>query len=563
MHYEPPSDHVLRTTRKGADLMRDPKFVKGLAFTQQERDAFHLRGFYPDKILTQEIQVRRVLNNLAKITDNLQKYSFLQELHERNNHLFFRVVMDNVEEMMPLIYTPTVGLACQKFGHIWRKPKGLFISLNDLGHVAEIFDNWPEPKVKVICMTDGERILGLGDLGAYGMGIPIGKLALYSACGGIHPWTTLPIQIDAGTNNQGLLEDEMYIGTCQKRISDERYDQLIEEIFTAAKAKWGDTTLIQFEDFGNKNAFRLLEKYIDQACTFNDDIQGTASVALAGLYGALKMKETDLKDEKVLIVGAGEAGIGIGDLIALAISRENGITLEEGRQRVWFVDSRGLIYANRAGLNHEKLKFAHSFEGTIEKDLLSIVKTMKPSTLIGCSAQGSIFTTEILKEMSEINERPIIFALSNPTSKSECTAEAAYTHSKGKAIFASGSPFAPVEYEGRTFKPGQANNVYIFPGVGKGIVRARATRVPAEVFYIAAKTLAAELREEEIAKGSVFPSLKRIQLVSVKIAAASAAYTYDQGLATNLPRPENLEEYIMSKFFDPRYPRIEPEKPSL
>mmetsp|Transcript_30783 Transcript_30783/g.35043 ORF Transcript_30783/g.35043 Transcript_30783/m.35043 type:complete len:564 (-) Transcript_30783:197-1888(-) len=563
MHYEPPSDHVLRTTRKGADLMRDPKFVKGLAFTQQERDAFHLRGFYPDKILTQEIQVRRVLNNLAKITDNLQKYSFLQELHERNNHLFFRVVMDNVEEMMPLIYTPTVGLACQKFGHIWRKPKGLFISLNDLGHVAEIFDNWPEPKVKVICMTDGERILGLGDLGAYGMGIPIGKLALYSACGGIHPWTTLPIQIDAGTNNQGLLEDEMYIGTCQKRISDERYDQLIEEIFTAAKAKWGDTTLIQFEDFGNKNAFRLLEKYIDQACTFNDDIQGTASVALAGLYGALKMKGTDLKDEKVLIVGAGEAGIGIGDLIALAISRENGITLEEGRQRVWFVDSRGLIYANRAGLNHEKLKFAHSFEGTIEKDLLSIVKTMKPSTLIGCSAQGSIFTTEILKEMSEINERPIIFALSNPTSKSECTAEAAYTHSKGKAIFASGSPFAPVEYEGRTFKPGQANNVYIFPGVGKGIVRARATRVPAEVFYIAAKTLAAELREEEIAKGSVFPSLKRIQLVSVKIAAASAAYTYDQGLATNLPRPENLEEYIMSKFFDPRYPRIEPEKPSL
>jgi malate dehydrogenase (oxaloacetate-decarboxylating)(NADP+) len=533
---------------KGVEWLNNPVFNKGTAFTEGERDALGLRGLLPPHVQTMDEQVQRVLANFRSKSSDLERYIQLVALQDRNETLFYRVVMDNLEEMMPIIYTPTVGKACQEYGHIFRRSRGMYLSLKDRGHFETILQNWPTRDVKVIVVTDGERILGLGDLGASGMGIPVGKLALYTACAGINPTQCLPITIDVGTNNESFRDDPLYIGLHQPRLAGAEYDSLIEE-FIQAVQKVFPGVLLQFEDFGNSNAFRLLARYRDQLCTFNDDIQGTGSVALAGVLSALRLTGGKMSDHRVLLLGAGEAGMGIADNI-VAVLMEAGLSKAEARQRIWFVDSKGLIVKGREGLTEHKLHYAHDHAPCA--DLLAAVKSVKPTMLVGVSGQARAFTEEIVKFVGSYNERPVVFALSNPTSKAECTAEEAYKWTGGRAIFASGSPFAPVTLNGRLHVPGQGNNAYIFPGVGLGVVATGAKRVTDSMFVTAAKSLAALLRPEELAEGRIYPSLKRIHEVSLAIAVAVAEEVYATKL-TDQPRPADLRGFIQSKMFKPEY----------
>ena len=534
---------------KGYALLHDPILNKGTAFTQAERDVLGLRGLLPPHVQTQDDQVHRVLGNLRRKPVPLEQYIFLVSLQDRNETLFYRLVQDHIEEMMPLIYTPTVGQACQQYGHIFRRPRGIFISSRDNGHVEQILRNWPHKNVRVIVVTDGERILGLGDLGASGMGIPVGKLSLYTACAGIHPAECLPITIDVGTDNPALLEDPLYLGLPQKRVRGAAYDALIEEFMVAANRIFPNV-LIQFEDFANQNAFRLLRAYRDRYCTFNDDIQGTASVALAGLYSALRVTGKPLADQRLLFFGAGEAGTGIGELVVASLIAD-GMPEAEARRRCWFIDSKGLVVASRTDLVHHKQPFAHDYPAM--SDIKTIVETLRPTGLIGVSGQPKTFTKEILEIAAAINERPIVFALSNPTSKAECTAEEAYTWTGGRAVFASGSPFAPVELDGKRFVPGQGNNAYIFPGVGLGVVASASEKVTDEMFLAAARTLASCVLPEDLAMGRIFPSLTRIREVSVKIAIEVVAIAQKRGLARTAV-PEDVERHLRELMFEPNYP---------
>jgi malate dehydrogenase (oxaloacetate-decarboxylating)(NADP+) len=507
-----------------------------------------LRGLLPPRVLTQDLQAERVLGNFRKKPTDLEKYVFLLGLEDRNEALFYRVVMDNLFEMMPIIYTPTVGQACVEYGNIFRRPRGLYISNEDKGRVDELLANWPYEDVRVIVVTDGERILGLGDQGAHGMGIPVGKLSLYTACAGINPATTLPITLDVGTNNPRLLEDPFYIGLRHNRLRGAEYDALVDEFMTAVTKRFPNA-IVQFEDFSNQNAFRLLQKYRNQYRTFNDDIQGTASVALAGLFSAMRLTRSKLTEQKLLFLGAGEAGVGIADLVVSAMVQE-GLTVEEARKLCWFVDSTGLVESNRKDLAAHKLPYAHDHAPLAS--FLEAVQVLKPTGIIGVSGMSQMFTQPVIEAMAEINEKPIIFALSNPTSKSECTAVQAYTWTNGTAIFASGSPFDPVELNGKTYVSGQGNNSYIFPGVGLGVSVTNARHVTDEMFMAAAKTLAQLVTEEDLASGAIYPALQRIREVSAYIATAVAEVAYEQNLAT-VERPDDLMAFVQSHMYQPIY----------
>jgi malate dehydrogenase (oxaloacetate-decarboxylating)(NADP+) len=534
--------------KRGVELLHDPVLNKGTAFTEAERDRLGLRGLLPPRASTQEIQVARVLENLRRKTSDIEKYIFLISLQERNENLFYRVVMENVEEMMPIIYTPTVGQACQEFGHIFRRPRGLYITHKDRGRIRQILRNWPYSDVRMIVVTDGERILGLGDLGANGMGIPVGKLALYTVCAGIHPMQCLPVTLDVGTNNETLLKDPLYIGLPERRLRGQAFDELVEEFVTGVQEIF-PKACIQLEDFGNTNAFRLLHHYRDRACTFDDDIQGTAGVTLAGLYAALRITGNKLVDQKFLFLGAGEAGIGIGDLIVTGLLAE-GMSVAEARLKCWFVDSKGLVVKGRADLVEHKLPYAHDHVPVT--DFLAAVESLKPTALIGVSGMPRTFTKPVVEAMARLNRRPILFALSNPTSKSECTAEEAYTWSEGCAIFASGSPFPPVTYKGKAFVPGQGNNAYIFPGLGLGVIASEATRVTDEMFFVAAKKLADLVTEDDLLQGRIYPSLTRIREVSAVIAAAVADVVFQRGLTT-MTRPPDLAGHVKAQMYEPTY----------
>ena len=532
---------------RGLALLRDPLLNKGIAFSEEEREALGLRGFLPAAVMSMQAQVECVLMNLRSLPSELEKYVALNSLHDRNEALFFRVVCDHIDEIQPLIYTPTVGLACQRYGLIFQRPRGLFISANDRGHIAEILGNWPY-RARLIVVTDGERILGLGDLGANGMGIPVGKLSLYTACAGIHPEQCLPVMLDVGTNNEEFLQDPYYIGLRQKRLTGEAYDEFVDEFIAAARATFPGV-LIQFEDFANHSAFRLLHKYRDDACVFNDDIQGTAAVALAGLFSALRVKGGKLSDQTLLFLGAGEAATGIADLVVSAMMAE-GTSEAEALRRNWLVDSRGLVVKGRPGLSGHKLRFAH--EQAPINDFLTAIKTLKPTAIIGVAAVGGAFTPEVLQTMARLNEQPIVFALSNPTSKSECSAEHAYRHTGGRALFACGSPFDPVKLDGKTFVPRQGNNSYIFPGVGLGVIASGSRLVTAEMFMAAAHTLANSVSEGDLKQGSLYPSLPRIREVSAQIGAAVANVAYQRGLAAG-PPPNDLIGFIQSQMYDAHY----------
>ncbi|OEL31896.1 NADP-dependent malic enzyme, chloroplastic, partial [Dichanthelium oligosanthes] len=481
-------------------LLRDPRHNKGLAFSEAERDAHYLRGLLPPALASQELQEKKMMHNLRQYTVPLQRYIAMMDLQERNERLFYKLLIDNVEELLPVVYTPVVGEACQKYGSIYRRPQGLYISLKDNGSMLQC----------------------------------------------------LPITIDVGTNNETLLNDEFYIGLRQKRATGEEYHELLEEFMTAVKQNYGEKVLTQFEDFANHNAFDLLAKYSKSHLVFNDDIQGTASVVLAGLLAALKVVGGTLADHTYLFLGAGEAGTGIADLIALEMSKHTEAPIDDCRKKIWLVDSKGLIVESRKeSLQHFKQPWAHEHEPL--KTLLEAVEAIKPTVLIGTSGVGRTFTKEVVEAMSSFNEKPVIFALSNPTSHSECTAEEAYTWSQGRAVFASGSPFDPVEHEGKLHVPGQSNNAYIFPGFGLGVVISGAIRVHDDMLLAASEALAEQVTDEHFAKGLIFPPFTNIRTISARIAAKVAAKAYELGLASRLPRPDDLVKYAQSCMYTPTY----------
>ena len=534
---------------RGVKILHDPVHNKGTAFTDAERDKLGLRGLLPPRVCSPAEQELRVIGNIRNKATDLERYLFLVSLQDRNETLFYRVLINHIEELMPLIYTPTVGKACQHFSHIYRRPRGLYISLQERGRIREILENWPHPDTRVIVVTDGERILGLGDLGAAGMGIPIGKLSLYTACAGIHPTHCLPVTLDVGTNNEAFLNDPLYLGLERRRERGAAYDALVDEFISAARQVFPQA-LVQLEDFGNSNAFRLLQQYRDQLCLFDDDIQGTGAVALSGLLAALRITGGELADQRILFLGAGQAGIGIGSTVVAAMI-EQGLPAAEASGKCWFFDSRGLLTAVREDIPPQKQPYAHSHA---EIDNFSdAIRALRPTAIIGCAGQANAFSQDVVETMAQLNERPIVFALSNPTSKAECTAQQAYSWSDGRAVFASGSPFEPVQIGNNRFVTGQGNNAYIFPGVGLGAVVSGARRVTDEMFLAAARVLAAQVSEEDLALGRVYPSLSRIREVSTLIAAEIAAIAYRQGL-TARQAPEDILGDIRDHMFEPVYP---------
>ncbi|CAL8344874.1 unnamed protein product [Lota lota] len=549
---------LVHTKEKGKPLMLNPRTNKGMAFSLQERQILGLQGLLPPKVETQDIQALRFQNNLKKMSDPLQKYIYLMGIQERNERLFYRVLMEDIEELMPIVYTPTVGLACTQYGHIFRRPKGLFISILDRGHVRSILDNWPETNVAAVVVTDGERILGLGDLGVFGMGIPVGKLCLYTACAGIRPERCLPVVIDVGTNNETLLRDPFYMGLYQKRDRTQAYEDLMDEFMEAVVDKYGQDTLIQFEDFGNHNAFRLMRKYKEKYCTFNDDIQGTAAVALAGLLAAQKAIGKPITEHRVLFLGAGEAALGIANLIVMAMM-EKGLTHAEAREKIWMFDNHGLLVKGRAqGTDGNQEAFVHDSPGTVN-NFLDAVNTIQPTAIIGVSGAGRLFTHDVIKAMGTLNERPIIFALSNPTAKAECTAEDAYTLTNGRCLFASGSPFDAVTLNDRVYVPGQGNNAYIFPGVALAVILSGVRHISDTVFLEAAKTLADQVSDNELQEGRLYPPLSEIREVSLQMAVKVVEFVYANGMAFRYPEPVDKDAFVRATVWDTNYDSFLPD----
>ena len=535
--------------KHGIDLLQDPRLNKGSAFTANERDALRLRGLLPPRVFTIEQQLDRIMENFRAQASDLQRYIYMVALQDRNETLFYRAIVEHLAEMMPIIYTPTVGEACARFGHIFRRPRGLYISARDRGRVREVLRNWPEPNVGVIVVTDGERILGLGDLGAYGMGIPIGKLALYTACGGIRPSLCLPITLDVGTDNPALLRDPLYTGLLQPRIRGPEYAEFVDE-FMAAAGEVFPGALVQFEDFATENAIGLLERYRDRMCAFNDDIQGTASVTLAALLVSGRVTGRQLAGERLLFLGAGAAATGIADLVTAAL-REGGLAEDEARRRIWMFDAEGLVIADRPGLSALKRRYAH--EHPAVASLPEAIRGLRPTALIGVSGKPQLFTRQVLEAMAEANERPAVFALSNPTSCAECTPDEAYRWTGGRVVFSSGSPSDAVAVNGRRFTPSQTNNAYIFPGLGLAVVATGARRVTEGMLLAAARALAAQSDQALLADGALFPPLDRIRAVSLEIAVAVArAAVAEELVARELP--EDLEGYLLGTMYRPVHP---------
>ena len=547
-------------TVTGQRLLDDPLLNKSSAFPQEERRALGLLGLLPYHVSTIEEQLLRVYENYLRKDSDIERYIFLCALQDRNETLFYRLLQDHVTEMMPIIYTPTVGQGCRQYSHVFRRPRGLYISYPYREQIGLLLNNAPAKDAEVIVVTDGERILGLGDLGVGGMGIPVGKLALYTLCAGIHPAKTLPILLDVGSDNQELLNDPLYLGWRHERVRGKDYDDFIDAFVTAVKRKF-PRVLLQWEDFSKHNAPRLLERYRDELCTFNDDIQGTGAVTVAGLLAATKVTRTKLGEQPIVILGAGSAAIGISDQIVAAMMAE-GFAQLEARAKLWLVDSQGLVTTTRTNVEPFKQKYAQPTERTWHwnsKDssrltLADVVRNVKPTILIGTSAQSGAFTEEIVREMAAFAERPIVFPLSNPTSKSEATPADLVDWTEGRAIIATGSPFTPVDYKGRVIRFGQCNNSFIFPGVGLGVIASGARRVTDAMFVAAARVLSDFAPVLHDPKAPLYPPLEQVREVSFKVALAVADEAQRTGLAeVDL---ENLEQLVSTKMWKPDYVRL-------
>jgi malate dehydrogenase (oxaloacetate-decarboxylating)(NADP+) len=537
-----------RNAGLGLALLDDPISNKGTAFTVKERAEFGLEGLLPASVESLDRQVERVLHHLdAKPTD-LERYIYLTGLADRNETLFYRVVMSDPARFLPILYDPTVAEACLTFGHIFRRARGMYITREMKGRMAEVLRNWPQSDVRFICVSTGGRILGLGDIGANGMGIPIGKLQLYTACAAVPPTCLLPVLFDIGTTNDALRADPLYLGLKVKPPSERELDELVEEFVQAVQQVFPNCC-IHFEDWKGTDAIRVLARYKDKVLCYNDDIQGTASVTLAGLTTALQIVDAPLIEQRILFLGAGSAGIGISNLIVSAMQMQ-GLSQDAARSRISLFDIDGLIEPSRSDLSASQKVYAH--KAAPSKDLAKTIETLKPTILIGVSTKGGAFNQQVIEAMSRINERPIIFALSNPTDKAECSAEQAYTWSKGKALFAAGVQFPEVTIKGKAFHPGQANNFYIYPALGLATYVARPRRITDECFIVAAQASADQVGPELRAKGMLFPSQSQILEMEVSTATRIAQFMFEKGLAT-LKQPADIRKWIEGQLYSPHY----------
>jgi malate dehydrogenase (oxaloacetate-decarboxylating)(NADP+) len=535
-------------TATGTVLLRDGAVNRDSAFSAGARAALGLQGLLPPAVETLAQQVARVLDNLRRQATDLDRHLYLRALRARNETLYFRTVLDNLEETLPLIYTPTVGQACLEFSRHYPTPPGLYVSARDRGRVRELLRRWPRAGVRVIVVTDGSRILGLGDLGLNGMGIPVGKLDLYVACGGVAPAACLPVVLDLGTDNPAVRDDPFYLGLRQPRLQGAAYDELLAE-FVAAVQEVFPGVLLQFEDFSNAHAFALLQRWRDRLCCFNDDIQGTGAMGLAGLYSALRATGRTLDGLRIVFAGAGEAALGIAGMVTAALMAQ-GLDEQEARRHCWLVDTQGLVVAAREGLPAHKRAYAHAHAPL--RELPAIVAALRPNVLIGASGTGGLFGEAVLRELVRGCAQPVVMALSNPTSRAECTAQQAYAWTEGRALFAAGSPFAPVPYGGRTLVPGQSNNAFIFPGLGLGLLASGATRVSDAMFFAAARALAGQVTPDDLAAGRIFPGAAQLRAVARAVAQAVAAVAWEEGLAT-VPRPADPAAALRAMMYEPDY----------
>jgi malate dehydrogenase (oxaloacetate-decarboxylating)(NADP+) len=538
-------------TKRGTDLLQDPALNKSTAFTEAERQALGLVGLVPDTTETEDLQLKRVLLQLSHKTSDIDRYIYLVNLLDHDETLFYRTLMSDPARFLPIVYDPTIGEACFKFGHIFRGPRGMYLSIKRRGHVKEVLRNWPQKDLRFICVTDGGRILGLGDLGANGMGIPIGKLQLYTAAAAVPPQILMPMYLDAGTNNEQYLQDPLYLGLRERRPSTEDLYSFVDEFMEAVQEVF-PKCCVHFEDWTGVDAVHLLERYRDKYRVYNDDVQGTAGITLAGMINATKLKGTQLKDEKYLFLGAGSAGIGLANLLCSALVQQ-GMSLKEAQSRVYMFDVNGLLESTRTDLVDFQIPYAHSHAPT--RDFAAAIESIKPTTIIGVSTIGGAFSQKVVEAMCRVNERPIILALSNPTSCAECTPEQAYTWSNGKAIYAAGVPFSPVTFKGQTFIPGQANNFYIFPAVAMAIYATEAKRVTDEMFIEAAKAVADQVSPELLKQGLLYPLQGDILETEIKTAARVAKLVFDSGLA-GVERPADMESLIRSHVYTPAYPKL-------
>lgn len=535
----------------GQALLANAGLNRVTAFTEAERERHGLLGLLPEKVETEDERLARVMQQLDQQKTDLDAYEFLSSLHDLDETLYFKTLMSDPARCIPLVYTPTVGEACQRFDHIFRRPRGLYLAINRQHQLEQMLRNWPEQDVRFIVVTDGERILGLGDQGIGGMGIPIGKLALYTACAGVPPQYTLPITLDVGTNNPALLKDPLYLGLQHERVTGQAYDDFIEA-FVVAVQKVFPRACIQFEDFAFAHAAPILARYRDRVSCFNDDIQGTAAVALAGISTACRITQQPLTQQRILFFGAGTAGAGIAGLMAKTLMME-GLPAEQAHQACWLYDINGLLVSSRTDLADFQKPFAHDHPPV--SDFVEAIRQLRPTAIIGVSTVGKAFNQAVIEAMTEVNPRPIIFPYSNPTSHSECTAEEAYQWSNGKAVFASGSPFPPVHLNGRTFVPGQGNNVYIFPAMGMAIYATSASRVTDEMFIVAARALSEQVTPGYLDVGLIYPPQSEIFEASLKVAARIAEYIFDHNLA-RVDRPNDIDAFINEMAYRPVYPPL-------
>lgn len=533
----------------GAALLNDPTHTKDTAFSAAERKARKLEGLLPHSVETLDRQFERAILQLGQKDSDLERYIYLTGLSDRNETLFYRVIMSDPKRFVPIVYDPTIAEACLKFGHIYRRSKGMYVSIDMRGRVAEVLRNWPVSDVHTICVSTGGRILGLGDLGTDGMGIPIGKLQLYTACAAVPPDGMLPILLDIGTTNAGYRADALYLGLRQLPPSDDELDSFVDE-FVAAVQEVFPGCCIHFEDWKGTDALRMLDRYRDKILCYNDDIQGTGSVTIAGLITALEIKGERLVDQRYLFLGAGSAGLGIGNLIASAMMAK-GLPEKDARARISMMDIDGLIEPSRKDLNQWQKPYAHEAEPT--KDLVKVVETFKPTVLIGVSTAGGTFTQAVVEAMCKLTERPIIFPLSNPTEKCEVLPDKAYEWSKGKVLYASGVQFDDVTYEGKTYHPGQANNFYIFPAVGLATYCAKPSRLTDDCFIAAAEASADQVGDDLRNKGMLFPSQANILETEITTAIRVVEFMFDKGLAT-VERPKDIRAFVESKLYKPAYP---------